>query len=82
MIFIQTIGNTIMITLRQILEDMLPGGQGDDMPDSDFDENQLKIGIKHEMEHTNNPKIAKEIAKDHLSEDPDYYKKLSKVEKS
>jgi len=28
------------------------------------------------MEHTNNKKIAEEIAKDHLTEDKNYYKKL------
>lgn len=70
-----------MKTLRQIYEDLLPGGMGDDLPDSYFDSEQLKIGTKHEMEHTKNPDVAKEIAKDHLSEDPNYYKKLKKVEK-
>ena len=38
------------------------------MPDSMFDEKQLKAGIKIEMEHTKNKKIAKEIAKDHEAE--------------
>jgi len=59
----------------------LTGGAGDKKPDSDFDSQQLDIAIKHEMEHTKNRKIAKEIAKDHLSEDPNYYKKLKKIEK-
>lgn len=35
--------------------------------------NQLQAGIDIEMEHTDNPEIAKEIAMDHLSERPDYY---------
>lgn len=39
-------------------------------------------GAKVEKEHTNSLKDAKEIARDHLSERPDYYKKLAKVEKS
>lgn len=64
----------------KLLEDMLPGGEGDNKPDSDFDAEQLKIGIEHEMEHTNDPLKAKEIAKDHLVEDPDYYKKLKKID--
>ena len=64
-----------------INEDELPGGAGDDKPDSNFDQEQLKIGIKHEMEHTKDIKIAKNIAKDHLTEDPNYYKKLKKIEK-
>jgi hypothetical protein len=41
---------------------------------------QLEKGIKVEMEHTNDEKIAKEIAMDHLWEDPNYYTKLKKVE--
>jgi len=41
---------------------------------------QLNKGIKVEMEHTNNKKIAKEIAMDHLYEDPKYYDKLEKIE--
>lgn len=41
----------------------------------------LKKGIKVEKEHTKNATVAAEIAKDHLSERPDYYKKLEKVEK-
>lgn len=42
---------------------------------------QLRKGIKVEMEHTTDPKIAKEIAMDHLWEDPNYYTKLNKMEK-
>lgn len=42
-------------------------------------ERQLKKGIKVEMEHTNNKKIAKEITMDHLFEDPNYYNKLERL---
>jgi hypothetical protein len=59
----------------------LIGGAGDNRPDSDFDPQQLEIGIKHETEHTKDREVAKEIAKDHLTEDPNYYKKLKKIEK-
>lgn len=38
---------------------------------------QLSKGVKVEKEHTNNNKIATEIAKDHLVENPDYYDRLS-----
>ena len=62
-------------------QEQLKGGAGDNKPDNDFNSQQLEIGIKHEMEHTKNRKIAKEIAKDHLSEDPNYYKKIKKIEK-
>jgi hypothetical protein len=42
-------------------------------------EKEFLIGV--EMEHTNNIEIAKEIALDHLSEIPDYYSRLVKMEK-
>lgn len=41
---------------------------------------ELEKGIKIEMEHTTDRRIAQEIALDHLYEDPDYYSKLKKVE--
>jgi len=37
---------------------------------------QLDKGVKVEMEHTKNKKVALEIAMDHLMEDPKYYDKL------
>ena len=49
-------------------------------PDSEFDPKELELGIKVEMEHTNDKILAKSIAKDHLLEVPDYYTKLKKVE--
>ena len=42
---------------------------------------QLNKGINVEMEHTDDRKKAKEIAMDHISENPKYYDKLDKVEK-
>lgn len=41
---------------------------------------QLEMGMKVEMEHTDSEEKAKEIAMDHLWEDPSYYTKLKKVE--
>lgn len=49
------------------------------VPDSAFDPRELAIGIKEEMEHTNDWRIAKEVAKDHLSEQKFYYTKLKKA---
>lgn len=43
---------------------------------------QLKKGTKIEMEHTNQVNKAREIAMDHLYEDPNYYTKLEKIEAS
>ena len=60
--------------------EILKGGLADDLPDSDFDLDQLKKGMEVEKEHTNNPEVAEEIAKDHLKEDPKYYDKLAKME--
>lgn len=60
-------------------KDQLAGGKADKKNPKDFDQAQLKQGIKVEMEHTKNIAIAQEIAMDHLSEDPDYYKKLKEV---
>ena len=40
----------------------------------------LNDGIKVEMEHTNLKTKAKEIAMDHIFEDPNYYTKLKKME--
>ena len=44
-------------------------------------EKQISMGKKVELEHTDNPAIAKEIAMDHLAEFPDYYTRLAKLEK-
>jgi hypothetical protein len=41
---------------------------------------QLQMGVKVEMEHTEDKSKAKEIAMDHLYEDPNYYSKLKKME--
>lgn len=52
------------------------------IPKGEFDPIELKKGIKVEMEHTTDKKIAETIAKQHLAEDPKYYTKLNKMEKS
>lgn len=54
-------------------DDLLPGGKADRRSPSDFDKNELRMGVRHEMEHTNDRKKALEIAMDHLTEDPHYY---------
>jgi hypothetical protein len=59
--------------------DMIKGGLADKKKPEDFDPKQLAMGIEVEMEHTGNRKLAKEIAMDHLSEDPKYYTKLKKA---
>lgn len=49
-------------------------------PDSNFDPEQLKMGIEVEREHTDNLEVAEKIAKAHLSEDPKYYSKLNTLD--
>lgn len=41
---------------------------------------QLVKGVNVELEHTNDEKVAREIALDHLGEDPEYYTKLASLE--
>lgn len=44
-------------------------------------EKELKMGQNVELEHTKDITAAKDIAMDHLSEIPDYYTRLKKMEK-
>lgn len=62
--------------------DQLPGGAADGRPDADFSSKELALGRAEEVEHTSDPAIAGEIAKDHLvSEGPRYYTVLKRLEK-
>lgn len=63
------------------IQDWLPGGIGDKTLPKDVSPEQLVKGIKVEMEHTEDPAIAREIALDHLTEDAKYYDKLETIEK-
>jgi len=56
-------------------------GKHNDTPDSKFDANELAKGIAIEKEHTDDEELAKNIAKDHLTEIPDYYTRLARMEK-
>ena len=62
--------------------DQISGGLSDAKPDDQFDLEEVEKGVKVEMEHTNDKDKAREIAKDHLVENKDYYKKLDIMEKS
>lgn len=69
----------------------IKGGKSDNMSLQDiadkFDvsidkiQAQLKKGVKIESEHTDDKEKAKEIAMDHITEFPDYYDRLGKMEK-
>lgn len=45
-----------------------------------YNKEQLSKGAKVELEHTRSRAVATKIAKDHLNEDPDYYRKLAIME--
>jgi hypothetical protein len=59
----------------------LVGGLGDGRKPSDFDQRQLRMGIKVEREHTKDPRVAREIAMDHLTEHKNYYDELKVAER-
>ncbi len=58
---------------KEKVGDMIQGGKADDKSPLDFDLDQLEKGVDVEMEHTDNPLLAFEIAMDHLTENPEYY---------
>jgi len=60
--------------------DRLPGGLADGNSPTQFDPKQLRMGMRVEMEHTNDPRLAREIAMDHLREFPNYYTMLLQME--
>ena len=73
-----------------VTESEIEGGKSDGMSLMDLAKkhkisldkikSQLQRGIEVEMEHTKSKSIAKEIAMDHIFEDPEYYVKLEKIE--
>jgi len=58
----------------------LPGGLASGLSPKDFDPIALRKGTEVELEHTGDRAIAREIAMDHLTEDPRYYEKLEMIE--
>jgi hypothetical protein len=58
----------------------LKGGRADTHRVTDFDLDQLIMGIKVEQEHTTDKYTALEISMDHLEEIPDYYTRLEEME--
>ena len=69
------------IKLSKTWKEKMPGGLSVGKAPADFNADDIVDGIKIVLEHTSNIDIATEIAMDHLSEDPDYYKKLKQIEK-
>ena len=81
---------TIKGPVKPFREDKISGGLAKGMTLNDIAKKHnisvdtivkdLKKGMKVEMEHTTDVNVAKEIAFDHLYEDPKYYDKLGKME--
>lgn len=65
--------------IYRILSSFLAGGKSGGKKNQ-VDMNELKQGIQVETEHTGNSRLAEKIARDHLSEIPDYYSRLAKME--
>ena len=62
------------------MAEKLKGGLADGKPTTKYNAKELKKGISVEKEHTPDKSVAREIAKDHLEEIPDYYTRLRKME--
>ena len=58
----------------------MKGGRADKSSYKDFDPKELAMGVKVELEHTDDLGIATEISMDHLKEIDDYYTRLDKME--
>ncbi len=77
--------------MTPLIKNKLKGGKADKLTLQDIAnkfkvpiskiQNQMKKGLGVEMEHTNDREKATEIVMDHLSEFPDYYDRLTKMEK-
>jgi hypothetical protein len=63
-----------------LLGNLLSGGKSRGILPINLDEEQLKMGIEVEYEHTKDIEIATKIAIDHLHEIKDYYTRLAKME--
>ena len=61
-------------------KDRLSGGFADGRHPAEFDTEQLVMGINVELQHTDDPYVACEIAMDHLAEIEDYYTRLAQME--
>ena len=79
------------IILEALSEERIPGGLSSGKSQQDIADHhgvsirlikrQLRKGTDVEMEHSSDEAVAREIAQDHVWEDPRYYDKLENVEK-
>jgi len=76
---------TVIMNEHQIdiknFRDRIPGGVADRKPITNYDLQQLLLGIKWERAHTNKDNmLALELAMDHLELIPDYYTRIERLE--
>lgn len=62
---------------QKAMQESIPGGRASGRSPRKFDPYEIGLGLKAEMEHTGDPKVAVEIAMDHLAENPRYYSALA-----
>ncbi len=67
--------NHIFMILSSFLSEGYSKGK-----DIKHDPDELKMGIEVEYEHTTNPLLSRKISLDHLTETPDYYTRLKRME--
>lgn len=67
-------------SLTEGKKNKIKGGKGDKLTADDVNYHEFTKGWKHELEHTDDIDKAKEIALDHLAEDPNYYTRLEMIE--
>jgi hypothetical protein len=70
----------LSIIKDEVSPEAVPGGLASGKSDSEFDPAQMEKGTKVELEHTGDTEKARDIAKDHLVENPKYYDYLEKME--
>jgi ElaB/YqjD/DUF883 family membrane-anchored ribosome-binding protein len=67
---VKTTSFSIDAIVQQAVADAFPG----------VTKAEIETGAKEELEHTDDKDVARQIAVDHVAEDPEYYEKLKKVE--
>jgi hypothetical protein len=77
--YLKTISDSALDEMIEVYIDIIPGGDDGKTDPRTIDRNELKLGVSEELEHTINPRIAFEIAVDHLAEDGSYYSKSTEV---
>lgn len=71
----------IGIATRRDPLDLIPGGRAAGRWTEGLDPQEMAVGMWVERQHTPDPRIAFEIDRDHLVEDPRYYTHLLRMQR-